>query len=577
MNSDDLFPHAGSPRRLAAILCADIVGYSRLMNADEEGTHARIKRQRREIIEPTVAEHYGRIVKNTGDGFLAVFDSPLEAVRCAIVIQQSMVGRNTSLPRQQWVQYRIGVNLGDVIVEPEDVYGDGVNIASRLETIAEPGSVNISGGVYEQIKNKLVCGYQSLGDEKLKNITDPVRIYRVLPDPASVSKASQAKRFRTVAAVISLAIMASIGWYGWYGWQLSSARQADGLSRSPPPMETAAVPPAVPAPSPSQSASVPIPAPAPPAVAPAAPSVLPVPEPQTSASLQAPQARRAIEPPPPVAPIVPLPTPEPPAPVAQPEAARAAPPAQVAALPPAQQAPDRPRATVPTMRDCPTCPELVALPGSTFAMGSNDDASERPVRTVSVGAFAIGRFPVTIGEWQECSAAKACTFEASGDPNIPVHNISWADAQQYVAWLSKRTLRNYRLPTEAEWEYAARAGTLTKYWWGNAMVANMANCRGCGEPYDPMIPAKVGSFRANSFGLHDMSGGVSQWVSDCWHRDYQGAPRDGTSWDSPGCREHVLRGGSWRNDATYATVTSRDKYDTGVRYLTHGLRVARSN
>src|SRR5919112_249787 len=176
----------GSPRRLAAILAADIAGYSRLMNHDEEGTLARLKRHRREMIEPTIQEHFGRVIKTTGDGFLAMFDSPLEAVRCAIVIQQSMAARNTSLPPEQWIRYRIGVNLGDVIVDPDDIYGDGVNIAARLESIAVPGGVYISGGVYEQIKNKLVVGYQSLGDEKLKNITDPVRIYRVLPDPAAV-------------------------------------------------------------------------------------------------------------------------------------------------------------------------------------------------------------------------------------------------------------------------------------------------------------------------------------------------------------------------------------------------------
>src|SRR3712207_6439120 len=147
----------GSPRRLAAILAADIAGYSRLMGADEEGTLARMKRHRREIIEPTLQEHYGRIIKTTGDGFLAIFDSPLEAVRCAVVIQQSIAARNTALSRGQWIQYRIGVNLGDVIVDEDDVYGEGVNIAARIETRAEPGGVYISGGVYEQIKHKLVC------------------------------------------------------------------------------------------------------------------------------------------------------------------------------------------------------------------------------------------------------------------------------------------------------------------------------------------------------------------------------------------------------------------------------------
>src|ERR671920_1623988 len=195
----------GSPRRLAAILAADIAGYSRLMGSDEEGTLARLKRHRREMIEPTIQEHFGRLIKTTGDGFLAMFDSPVEAVRCAIVIQQSMAARNTSLPPEQWIRYRIGVNLGDVIVDPDDIYGDGVNIAARLENIAEPGGVYISGGVYEQIKNKLVCGYQSLGDEKLKNITDPVRIYRVLPDPAAVSKVSKRSgRWTGVAAAIVL-------------------------------------------------------------------------------------------------------------------------------------------------------------------------------------------------------------------------------------------------------------------------------------------------------------------------------------------------------------------------------------
>ena len=176
-------------RRLAAILAADISGYSELILLDEEGTHARVKRYRRELIEPAITEHHGRLVKTTADGFLAMFDSPVEAVRCAIVIQQSMVGRNAALPRDQWMLFRIGVNLGDVIVEADDIYGDGVNIAARLEGIAKPGELYISGGVYEQIKNKLVCGYKSLGDRKVKNITEPISVYRVLPDRAALVKA----------------------------------------------------------------------------------------------------------------------------------------------------------------------------------------------------------------------------------------------------------------------------------------------------------------------------------------------------------------------------------------------------
>src|SRR5215470_3310859 len=132
-------PRPLAPRRLAAIVAGDIAGYSRLMELDEEGTHGRVKRIERDLIEPSIVEHHGRLVKTTGDGFIAIFDSPVEAVRCSIVIQQNLVGRNASLPQHYWMEYRIGVNLGDVIVEADDIYGDGVNIATRIEGIAEPG------------------------------------------------------------------------------------------------------------------------------------------------------------------------------------------------------------------------------------------------------------------------------------------------------------------------------------------------------------------------------------------------------------------------------------------------------
>jgi class 3 adenylate cyclase len=120
----------------------------------------RVKRIERDLIEPSIAEHHGKLVKTTGDGFIAIFDSPVEAVRFGIVIQQNMVGRNASLPKHHWIEFRIGVNLGDVIIEADDIYGDGVNIASRLEGIAEPGQVYISSGIYEQVKHKLVCGWE---------------------------------------------------------------------------------------------------------------------------------------------------------------------------------------------------------------------------------------------------------------------------------------------------------------------------------------------------------------------------------------------------------------------------------
>src|ERR1700716_4000899 len=208
-------PREPSPRRLAAIVAGDIAGYSRLMQIDEEGTHIRVKRIERDLIEPSIAEHNGRLVKTTGDGFIAIFDSPVEAVRCGIVIQQNMVGRNTSLPKHHWIEYRIGVNLGDVIIETDDVYGDGVNIASRLENIADPGQVYISGAIYEQIKNKLVFGYESLGSRQVKNITDPVRVYRVLPDPAAFHK-TRKRRENVLIILLSLVLLVIAGGALWY-------------------------------------------------------------------------------------------------------------------------------------------------------------------------------------------------------------------------------------------------------------------------------------------------------------------------------------------------------------------------
>jgi len=208
-------------------------------------------------------------------------------------------------------------------------------------------------------------------------------------------------------------------------------------------------------------------------------------------------------------------------------------------------------------------------------MGSTEDSTEQPVHQVHVAAFAMGRFPVTIGEWNQCAAAKACTVTLTGEDTAPARNLSWNDAQQYVAWLVKSTGQPYRLPSEAEWEYAARAGTGSRYWWGASLTPGMANCKGCGGSYDPREPLKVGSLPANAFGLHDMVGGVAQWVADCWHPTYQGAPADGSAWTEPNCREGVLRGGSWRNDASYARSASRAYYDLGVRYPAHGFRVAR--
>ena len=166
-----------STRRLAAILAVDVAGYSRLMGADEEGTHARLKAHLAELVDPKIAEHRGRTVKNTGDGLLAEFASVIDAVRCAVEIQRGMVDREPEVPEERRIRFRIGVNLGDVIVEKHDIFGDGINVAARLEALAEPGGICISRGVRDQIRDKLPYQFQDMGEQAVKNIARPVRVY----------------------------------------------------------------------------------------------------------------------------------------------------------------------------------------------------------------------------------------------------------------------------------------------------------------------------------------------------------------------------------------------------------------
>ena len=199
------------------------------------------------------------------------------------------------------------------------------------------------------------------------------------------------------------------------------------------------------------------------------------------------------------------------------------------------------------VQDCPTCPVLLRLPGGSFTMGSTRDASERPTRRVSVPAFAMGKYPVTVAEWGACVAAGGCAYKPAaargqdgdqGDAGRkPMTNLNWNDATQYVQWLSQTTAKAYRLPSEAEWEYAARAGTNTRYSWGDRAGAGQADCNGCGGPRDPRSPAEVTTFPANPWGLSGMGGGVAQWVEDCWHSSYQAAPVDGTAWRMDRCQQ----------------------------------------
>ena len=208
-------------------------------------------------------------------------------------------------------------------------------------------------------------------------------------------------------------------------------------------------------------------------------------------------------------------------------------------------------------RDCPECPEMVVVPAGSFMMGSpsheagrGDDEGPRHRVTIEK-PFAVGKYEVTFAEWDACVADGGCgghrpEDEGWGRGRRPVINVNWDDAKAYVRWLNRKTGKQYRLPSEAEWEYAARAGTTTRYNWGDDIGRNRANCNGCGSRWDRKQTAPVGSFRANVFGLHDVHGNVWEWVEDCLNYNYAGAPADGSPWTDGDCTlAAVLRGGSW--------------------------------
>ena len=276
-----------------------------------------------------------------------------------------------------------------------------------------------------------------------------------------------------------------------------------------------------------------------------------------------------------------------------------------------------------TFQDCPGCPKLVVVPSGSFMMGSPEN-DEGPIHEVRIGyQLAVGVYPVTFDEWNACVSDGGCGgYEPKdrdwGRGTRPVINVSWGDAKRYVGWLSWKTGKGYRLLSESEWEYVARAGTDTNYWWGNEIGRNRANCKGCGNWWDDektssatvgsseiaaamsvfavaspfglglydkrrnvMKTSPVGSFSANAFGLYDVHGNVAEWVEDCWNGDYTGAPTDGSAWESGECDRRVLRGGSWWSQPSFLRSAYRSNPIGGIRSDDlrsdeHGFRVART-
>ena len=242
------------------------------------------------------------------------------------------------------------------------------------------------------------------------------------------------------------------------------------------------------------------------------------------------------------------------------------------------------------------CPEMIVVPAGAFTMGSSTteqgryyntewsahgryNNNEGPQHKVTItNRFAVSKYDVTFADWDACVSVDACPKAADsgfGRDTKPVMYVSWDDAQTYVGWLSKMTGKPYRLLTEAEWEYAARAGTTTAYYWGDEIGKGNANCRGCDSQWDAK-PSPVGSFAANQFGLYDMAGNVFQWVQDCYHTDYKEAPTDGSAWTSGDCSNRVGRGGSWVNVPQDLRSALRLRGAADNRLIGLGFRVGRT-
>jgi formylglycine-generating enzyme required for sulfatase activity/class 3 adenylate cyclase len=568
MSSLDTVPREESERRLAAILVADVVGYSRLMQADEEGTLARLEEIAATIIDPRVAAHRGHIFRTMGDGLLIEFPSVVEAVLCAAEVQEELRLRSESDPPKQGIQLRIGINIGDVIRKGNDVFGTGVNIAARLESLAEPGSIYISGEAYDQVRDRPFA-FDDLGMKAVKNIARLVRVYRVRPGEVARTPAHTAHwfpqpwRLRAAAgAFIGLAIVVA----ALVLLLPATLKKTTSPDTQPIPATEA------PHGSDEMSAWAKI------------KSTDKIDElasflDRFSNSRYSEYIRHRLN------------------------ALRAHP-------------------SITKFRDCPQCPEMVVIPPGSFTMGIPQNELDRygiplgigaPLHSVRIaGPFALGESMVTRKQYatfaeETGQAGTGCfalpvdgvswKFDVARswrDPGFaqaddhPVVCVSWYDAIAYVGWLSKKTGHHYRLPTEAEWEYAGRAGGTGGRYFGDAPICEFANVRDqskkqlystgqffeCNGGFSNTSPA--GSFPPNGFGLYDVLGNAWEWVEDCFKVSYADAPSDGTARELEPCAARVQRGASWNSD-------HRENYNLGLRRGSlpegraeiYGLRVAR--
>lgn len=561
-------------RKLAAILVADVVGYSRLIADDEEATLRRLETFRA-LWQECLTKTGGRIFNTAGDAVLAEFQSAVEAVRCALDFQAQAKVQNDGLVPTRQMHFRVGITIGDVVERRGDLLGDGVNVAARLQTLAGPGGICVSSWVREAVANKLGAQFTDLGDQTVKNIPTPIRAYLVggansSPSPVAVKVEKQDWLGRAVSSWRGMGMLLGISAAGVAGAFLLVSQLGSTKPSYTPGKQT----PGEPAPK-TANAEPNLPKTAPAQTAPTQPAV-----PKAAATAPAP---------------------------AKTAPSAADPNVRLVML---SEAAERDLRVGDRFRECETCPEMVVMPRADFVMGSSPgqpghEPDEAPTRKVTFATrIAVARHAVSLGEYETfvaltgyrpgtgCRIFEAGQWSERGDlsfrnpgfsqgPDHPVVCVNWSDAKAFTDWMTARMNATYRLPSEAEREYFARAGSTTAFSWGNDVDPGKASYDwsavfgGSARAEPRRGTFAVNAFQPNAWGLFQVHGNVSEWVEDCWNDSYRGAPTDGSAWIAGDCKRRVLRGGSWG----YAPKDIRSAYREGAtltnRNFNFGFRVVR--
>ncbi|MET0182539.1 MAG: SUMF1/EgtB/PvdO family nonheme iron enzyme [Caulobacterales bacterium] len=472
--------------KLASIVSIDVAGFSSLSERDQRRAASHIATLH-DRIGQVASKHGGRIFNTAGDGFMLEFAAAGAALAA---IQELLDLRKRGEPR-----IRVGAHVGDVIVTiNNDLLGHGVNVAARLQSLAEPGAALVSGEFRSMARNSPQAAFQARGRQPLENMEERVHTFEILSRRKRTERVVKRVGVGLAAVVIAAAIGVATPFAVKFG-------RAQGWIEG----------------GQAQTAEA------------ATPVVEPVAAPVTPAAAEASAAARWT--------------------------------------------------AAQTFKDCEFCPEMTVVPAGRLNMGSavneaGSFANERPQHQVDIAMFAVSTNEVTFAEWDACLATGGCGGFSPSDRGFgrgprPVLGVSWNDAQAYVRWLNARTEGGYRLLTESEWEYAARAGTSTPYATGPRISRDDA-------VFGARATQDVGGRAANQFGLKDMHGNAWEWVEDCYVQTYDGAPGDGAAVTAARCAAHAYRGGGYRDPASALRSANRRRAGPDVRDGNIGFRIART-